>query len=102
MVAACRILVASSVLIACGSSDDIEKGGTSQSALGSSDLVIRQVYARSAGGSTPGTFSREFVEIFNRGTAAASLSGLTLQAAGSGTFLKSVVLPPVSIPPGKT
>lgn len=102
-VAVFRLLLVCCVLIACGAGDPEEKAGSTQNSLVSPDLVIRQVYARSpASAGITGTFSREFIEIRNRGTVAASLSGLTLQAAGSGDFLKSVVLPPVSIPPGKT
>jgi hypothetical protein len=39
-------------------------------------LVIRQVYK---GGEPPAAYAHDFVEIFNRGTAPASLSGVALQ-----------------------
>jgi RHS repeat-associated protein len=72
--------------------------------VGSADLVIRRVYARSpASAGIPGTFSRQFIEIYNRGAGGASLSGLTLQSASAeGSFLKIVALPAVWIAPGQT
>ena len=67
-------LVLALVGVACGSSDDSERVGQSQSAMnGGQALVIRQVYPGK------GTYSRAFVEIYNRGTAAVSLGGLSLQ-----------------------
>src|SRR2546425_9442782 len=56
-------------------------------AQGSPDLVISQVYG--GGGNTGATYTNDFIEIFNRGTAPVSLSGKSLQyasATGTGNF----------------
>jgi uncharacterized protein len=53
----------------------------------SPDIVISQVYG--GGGNTGAPYTHGFVEIFNRGDASASLSGLSLQyasATGTGNF----------------
>ena len=53
----------------------------------SPDLVISQVYG--GGGNTGAPFTNDFVELFNRGSAPASLSGMSIQytsAAGTGNF----------------
>src|SRR5438105_7562626 len=46
-------------------------------AQGSPDLVISQVYG--GGGNAGATYKNDFIEIFNRGTAAVSLQGKSLQ-----------------------
>jgi uncharacterized repeat protein (TIGR01451 family) len=51
------------------------------------DVVISQVYG--GGGNSGATFTHDFIELFNRGSAAVSLSGWSVQynsAAGSGTW----------------
>jgi len=64
-------LVLALVIAACGSGDEGERLGQARSAVNAGQsLVIRQIYPR------PGTYSRAFVEIYNRGTAPASLAGL--------------------------
>jgi predicted extracellular nuclease len=53
----------------------------------SSDLVISQVYG--GGGNSGAPYKNDFVEIFNRGTVAASLNGKSIQyasATGTGNF----------------
>lgn len=53
----------------------------------SSDVVISQVYG--GGGGSGATYNRDFVEIFNRGATAVSLTGKTVQyasATGVGNF----------------
>ena len=53
----------------------------------SPDLVISQIYG--GGGNSGATYSHDYIEIFNRGTASVSLEGKSLQytsAAGSGNF----------------
>src|SRR5437867_4533373 len=50
----------------------------------SPDIVIGQVYG--GGGNSGATFSNDFVEIFNRGSSAVSLSGKSIQyASATGT-----------------
>jgi uncharacterized protein len=70
------------------------------------ELVISQVYG--GGGNSGATFNRDFVELFNRGDAALSLDGLSLQyasATGTGNFGSNsgllVVLPAVELQPGQ-
>lgn len=72
----------------------------------SPNLVISQVYG--GGGNTGATFTHDYIEIFNRGSAPASLSGLTLQytsATGTGNFGANTgqltPLPDVTLNPGQ-
>jgi len=71
-----------------------------QNASCTPDLVISQVYG--GGGNTGATFTNDFVELHNRGSAAVSLSGLSVQYAGdTGTNWQVTVLPAVSVQPGQ-
>ncbi|MBI3381036.1 MAG: ExeM/NucH family extracellular endonuclease [Aquabacterium sp.] len=72
----------------------------------SNGLVISQVYG--GGGATSGslTYKSDYVELFNAGSAAVSLSGLSLQYAsgtGTGNFSANTVvpLPNVAVQPGQ-
>lgn len=72
----------------------------------SNGLVISQVYG--GGGATSGspTYKSDYVELFNAGSAAVSLSGLSLQyasATGTGNFSANTVvaLPNVAVQPGQ-
>ena len=72
----------------------------------SPNIVISQVYG--GGGNSGAPYTNDFIELFNRGTTAASLSGMTLQyasAAGTGNFGASTTqitdLPAVSLQPGQ-
>jgi len=94
-------LVLALVIAACGSGDEGERLGQARSAVNAGQsLVIRQIYPR------PGTYSRAFVEIYNRGTAPASLAGLSLQAPieNGSLSLWSVLrmLPSVWLKPGQS
>src|SRR5262249_21644708 len=51
------------------------------SELGSANLVISQVYG--GGGNSGATYKRDFIELFNRGTAAVSVSGWSVQYASA-------------------
>lgn len=56
-------------------------------AIAANDLVISQAYA--LGNTTGATYNADFVEIFNRGSSAQPLTGLTIQyasATGTGNF----------------
>src|SRR5262245_545526 len=71
----------------------------------SPDLVISQVYG--GGGNSGAPLNADFVELFNRGGAARSLAGLSVQytsATGTGNLganaAQLVVLPSISVPPG--
>ncbi len=71
-----------------------------------STLKISQVYG--GGGNSGAPYKHDFIEIFNAGTAAVSLDGLSLQyasAAGTGNFGSSATqlteLPNVSLEPGQ-
>ena len=53
----------------------------------SADLVVSQVYG--GGGNASATYTHDYIEIFNRGTGAVSLAGMSLQyasATGTGNF----------------
>ena len=71
----------------------------------SSGLVISQVYG--GGGNSGAPYKNDFIEIFNGGTAAVSLSGLSLQyasATGTGNFgvtNQITLLPNVMLNPGQ-
>lgn len=65
-------------------------------------VVISQVYG--GGGNSGATYTHDFIELFNRGTAPVTLSGYTLQyASATGTFSATnrQTLPDITIQPGK-
>jgi len=67
-----------------------------------SQVVISQVYG--GGGNAGATYTHDFVELFNRGTVAVTLTGHTLQyGSATGTFGASNIqpLPTVTIQPGQ-
>ena len=62
-------------------------GGVQQAGAISTNLVISQVYG--GGGNANTTLTHDYIELFNRGAGAVSLSGLSLQyasATGTGNF----------------
>ncbi len=72
----------------------------------SSTVVISQVYG--GGGNAEATYTHDYIEIFNRGSAPVSLNGLSLQyasATGTGNFGASASqlteLPNISLQPGQ-
>ena len=72
----------------------------------SPSIVISQVYG--GGGNSGATYRQDFVELFNRGTASASLAGWSIQyasATGTGNFGASATqiteLPNVTLGPGQ-
>jgi predicted extracellular nuclease len=68
-------------------------------AAGSPDIVISQVYGGGAGGGA--TYKYDFIELYNRGTAAVSINGWSVQyAAKTGTNWNKTNLGDVSIPAG--
>ena len=74
------------------------------SVASSNGLVISQLYG--AGGNTGAALSSDYVELFNAGNAAISLSGFSLQyasATGTGNFGSNAVvaLPNISLQPGQ-
>lgn len=72
------------------------------SVTSSAQVVISQIYG--AGGNNGATYTHDFVELFNRGNAAVTMTGYTLQyASATGTFNASNIqtLPTITIQPGK-
>src|SRR5512135_2676220 len=72
----------------------------------SPDIVISQIYG--GGGNSGAPYKNDFVELFNRGSAAVSLDGLSVQyasATGTGNFGASssqlAALPAVTLQPGQ-
>ena len=72
----------------------------------SPDVVISQVYG--GGGNSGATYTNDYIELFNRGTASASLAGWSVQyasATGTGNFGANTgqitPLPSVSLAPGQ-
>lgn len=104
-VRALRTVALGLLLVACGSSGEgDEQRGVSHQAIGvGQPLVIRQIYERF---SQSGTYSRMFVELYNKGTGPASLANLSVQAPAngetSGLFRVVALLPPVSLAPGQS
>ena len=63
-------------------------------------VVISQIYG--GGGNAGATYTHDFVELFNRGNAAVSINGWSVQyAAAVGTTWQVHALPSVSISPGQ-
>jgi predicted extracellular nuclease len=79
--------------------------GAGTASAASPDLVISQVYG--GGGNAGAPFNADFAEIFNRGTAAVSLGGKSIQyasATGTGNLgiaNQITVLPAVTLNPGQ-
>src|SRR6516225_8888957 len=55
--------------------------GEQLGALGSANIVISQVYG--GGGNSGAKYKNDFIEVFNRGTTAVSLSGWSVQYASA-------------------
>ena len=65
-------------------------------------VVISQVYGGGGGGTA--VYANDYVELYNRGSAPASLAGLSVQyasATGTGNFGSVTALPSVTVQPGK-
>ena len=65
-------------------------------------VVVSQVYG--GGGNTGAPYNRDYVELFNRGSASVSLNGMTVQyasATGTGNFSVGATLPNVTLAPGQ-
>ncbi len=65
-------------------------------------VVISQVYG--GGGNSGATYTHDFIELFNRGNTAVTLSGYTLQyssATGAFSATNRQTLPDITIQPGK-
>jgi hypothetical protein len=80
----------------CGAVD--ENIASQALALGSADLVISQVYG--GGGNSGATYKNDFVEIFNRGATAVSVSSWSVQYASAGGSSWSVTNLTGTIQPG--
>jgi hypothetical protein len=65
----------------CGSAD-LEDTSSTSSALGSANLVISQVYG--GGGNSGAKYKNDFVEIFNRGATAVTVTGWSVQYTSAG------------------
>jgi VCBS repeat-containing protein len=66
----------------------------------SPDIVISQVYG--GGGNSGATYKNDFIELYNRGTAPASLTGWSVQyAATTGTSWQRTNLTAVTLQPGQ-
>lgn len=64
------------------------------------DVVISQIYG--GGGNNGAQYANDFVELFNRGSEPATITGWTVQyGSGNGSSWSSVTLPAGTIAPGK-
>jgi autotransporter-associated beta strand protein len=70
------------------------------SVFGGSTVVISQIYG--GGGNSGSVYTNDFIELYNRGSSAQSLSGWSVQyAADTGTSWQVTALPNVSLQPGQ-
>jgi MYXO-CTERM domain-containing protein len=103
--AALATLAGSAVAPSVGcSSPSHDMGASSSQAVGSTGLVISALYG--AGGNTGAAFKNDFVELFNRGTEAVALDGMSIQYGSKtgnvGASGSVVALPAgVTIAPGR-
>ncbi|MCK6682436.1 MAG: lamin tail domain-containing protein [Thermoanaerobaculia bacterium] len=68
----------------------------------SAQVVISQVYGGGGSSSGPPTYTRDYIELFNRGGTAQSINGWSVQyASATGTSWSVISLPNVSIPAGR-
>lgn len=75
-------------------------GVVAVAAFANAQIVINEVYG--GGGNSGATYTHDFVELINKGTAPVTLTGATLQYASSaGTFNTYQVLPSISLNPGQ-
>lgn len=75
--------------------------GISAAVFMNAQIVINEVYG--GGGNAGATLKNDFVELINRGTAPATISGATLQyASAAGTFNQYHPLPNITLAPGQT
>jgi uncharacterized protein len=103
------VLALITTLVACTSVSETPSettGSEVSRAAAPAALVISQVYG--GGGNTGAPYTHDFVELFNRGSVAAALHGLSIQyasAEGSGAFganaSQLTVLPNVTLAPGQ-
>jgi hypothetical protein len=108
------VLLLATLLAACGdhalTTPTVPLGdalaSTAATTSGSPDVVISQVYG--GGGNTGAPYTHDYVELFNRGAAAVSLAGRSIQfasATGTGNFgaTSSLLteLPSVMLQPGQ-
>jgi predicted extracellular nuclease len=69
-------------------------------AFAASDIVISQAYG--GGGNSGATYKSDFVELFNRGTAAVTLTNWSVQyASAGGTSWQVTTIPTVTLQPGQ-
>ncbi len=89
-----RLALLTAALIAVGGAGALPPNGPSP------NIVISQVYG--GGGNAGAQFNADFIELFNRGSAAQSIAGWSVQyasATGTGNFV-ATALSAVSIPAG--
>jgi hypothetical protein len=83
-------------LFGCSSPEPADE----RAALGSTGLVISQVYG--GGGNSGAPLTNDYVELFNRGTADVSLTGLSIQyASAAGATWTALSLGSATVAPGK-
>ncbi|MDF2931282.1 MAG: C-terminal target protein [Chryseobacterium sp.] len=76
-------------------------GVVAVAAFANAQIVINEVYG--GGGNSGSTYTHDFIELKNRGTASITLTGATLQyASASGTFNQYHTLPAITLAPGQT
>ncbi len=74
--------------------------GLSAPALAASDIVISQAYG--GGGNTGATYKADFIELFNRGSTAVTLTNWSVQyASTSGSSWQVTNIPTVTLQPGQ-
>jgi hypothetical protein len=97
------LVLAAILFAACSVDRSSDVAGSAHAQLVSPDLVIANLYA--GGGNVGATYNQDFVVVFNRGAAAAPLTGIKLFYASSAADFSagnSVVLGTGSLDPGES
>ena len=97
LVALSTVAVLGAMVESCGPSSD-SLFGLQSSALGSTNLVVSQVYG--GGGNSGAKYKNDFIELFNRSTTAVSVTGWSVQYASAGGSSWSVTNISGTIQPG--
>ncbi len=85
-------------LFACGCQQDDESASTPSALTGSTSIVISQIYG--GGGNSGAFYTNDYVELFNRGTAAQSVAGWSIQHGGATVALNDMTALSGTVAPG--
>lgn len=87
-------LVTTAVICSCATAHPVESTAVASSALGSTGLVLAQVYG--GGGGSTSTYKYDYVVLFNRGSTAVSPVGWSVQYVSSSAAANSWEMQPIN------